>query len=47
MWVLFAYGNTEYYHIGMNYVYTTDMQLSNLKLEMSQKYTQYIDAPFC
>ena len=44
MWVLFVYGNTEYYHIGINYVYITDVQLSNLKLEMCQKETQYLDA---
>ena len=28
----------------MKYAYITDVQLSNVKLEMSQKYAQYINA---
>ena len=44
MWIWLAYGNTEYYHIEMNYAYITDVQLSNVKLEMSQKYAKYVDA---
>ena len=43
MWIWLAYGNTEYYHIGMNYAYITDVQLSKIKLKMSQKYAHFID----
>ena len=44
MWIWFGYGNIEYYHVGVNYAYITDVQLSSVKLEMSQKYAKYVDA---